>query len=576
MKGSELLPHNHQSISFQLDGSTAAQVYSNAILSEAVRVLSLMDRESYSRTFGCLDRTYWAWKFTDFPGARFQEGLCVLSFLNATPFDGNSYFQQPKLLEWIAGGFDFWAGIQYADGSFDEAYPFERSLAATAFTSFYLAEAINFLDGQLPKDTASRFRISLKKAGDWLVRNDEKHGFLSNHLAAAAAALYHIYQITGEERFERRSHYFIDKILEQQSGEGWYNEYGGADPGYQTHGSFYLARYLELSGDVRLVESLVRSFSFLAHFVHPDGSLGGEYGSRNTQTYYPASFEMMSSQSGSAHWIASTMLSSVENLAAAGLGTVDAYNYFPLLNNYVFAYLACPKEEHRTATPIPPSQENGIIHFPEAGILKARTENYDLYVGLHKGGVLKGFDRRKNRLVLNDCGYIGNLKKGKFISSQALDKKRKLEISHDEIVVEGDFFEISKPIMKPFSFLGFRGFNLTLGRIRSFSYWLKSLLVKVLIYRKRKLDLHLRRRISLQDESFTIQDHVQGSLGDRIENLSRVDLFTTIHMGSSRYFIPNELVNFEDSGQSDHPVDVSKLKDGVTLERTVHFDSSKN
>ena len=37
-------------------------------------------REPRSPTAGCCDRTYWAWKFVDFPGARFQEALCVLSF----------------------------------------------------------------------------------------------------------------------------------------------------------------------------------------------------------------------------------------------------------------------------------------------------------------------------------------------------------------------------------------------------------------------------------------------------------------------------------------------------------------
>ncbi|HUS87972.1 MAG TPA: hypothetical protein VMW91_01150, partial [Desulfosporosinus sp.] len=148
-------------------------VYKSALLREAVPVLSLMDREPFSPTRGCMDRTYWAWKFTDFPGARFQEGLCFLSFLYATSLEANPYYQQPKLLEWIATGFDWWSKIQYSQGEFDEAYPFERSLAATAFTSFYLAEAWNLLDGKLPPDLANRFRRTLMRADDWLLKNDE-------------------------------------------------------------------------------------------------------------------------------------------------------------------------------------------------------------------------------------------------------------------------------------------------------------------------------------------------------------------------------------------------------------------
>ncbi len=508
-------------------------------------------------------RTFWAWKFTDFPGARFQEGLCVLAFLHSVPFPGNLCHGHEKLRRWIAGGFDFWVQIQRPSGDFDEAYPFERSLAATAFTSFYLAEAWGFLGGELPPATAQRFQSALQRAGEWLCLNDEKHGFLSNHLAAAAAALYHIYQITGEDRFEKRSRHFLNKILDHQSSEGWYEEYGGADPGYQTHGSFYLARYLELSGEPQLLESLECSFQFLAHFVHPDLSLGGEYTSRNTQTYYPAAFEMMAKRSSSASWIAQQMLSSVGNLAAAGLGTVDIYNFFPLLNNYVFAYRAALENGSHTQPALGPATEPETVYFPKAGLVKVRRKRYDLYVGLHKGGVLKLFDRERCRLALSHSGYIGRLKNGKVFSNQWLDAKRKFKLNEEEICLEGSFFQVSRPVMSPARFVGFRLFNLTLGRLKSAAYWLKSLLVKVLIYRKRELDLRFSRRILLHADGIEIHDCLQGGLGDQIEELVPGDVFTTIHMGSSRYFIPNELQGASQN-HNEHaaPIDLAQLQAG--------------
>ena len=64
---------------------TAASPYAAILARYAPRVLGMLDRESLSPTYGCLDRTYWAWKFTDFPGARFQEGLCFLSFRPMVP-----------------------------------------------------------------------------------------------------------------------------------------------------------------------------------------------------------------------------------------------------------------------------------------------------------------------------------------------------------------------------------------------------------------------------------------------------------------------------------------------------------
>src|SRR5262245_35899441 len=317
-----------------------SRLYAAMILEHSPRALSLMDRDAMSPTAGCCDRDYWAWKFADFPGARFQEALCALSFLYATEIDGNPYFHNARLLEWIGLGLRFWSSIQRRDGSFDEAYPFERSLAATAFTTFYVGEALEFLGDDLSSELRAGTQETMRRAGWWLARNDETHGFLSNHLAAAAAALHHVYRVTREKSFARRSQYFLDKIFDRQSSEGWYEEYGGADPGYQTHGSFYLVRVWQLTRDEQLMKSLRHSTAFLAHFAHPDGSLGGEYASRNTQTYYPAAFEMFASVDPAAAWIAETMRPSLANGSAAGLLGVDIQNYFPCLNNLVFAYLA--------------------------------------------------------------------------------------------------------------------------------------------------------------------------------------------------------------------------------------------
>jgi hypothetical protein len=519
-----------------------------------------------------MDRTYWAWKFTDFPGSRFQEGLCVLSFLAATPFPGNVYFENGRLLKWIEGGFDYWCSIQYKDGSFDEAYPFERSLAATAFTSFYLSEAYHLLNGRLSGPCYHRFKKALAGAAHWLCKNDEKHGFLSNHLAAASAALYHAYRICEDERFEVRSSYYLDKILSHQSIEGWYEEYGGADPGYQTHGSFYLARLYNLNSQASIVQSLERSFEFLAQFVHPDRSFGGEYGSRNTQTYYPAAFEIMATKSKWARWIADEMRPAVVNLNAAGLGSVDAYNYFPLLNNYVFAHIASSKFDRQAVSPAEAKDVSRSVHYREAGIDKIATENFEAYIGIKKGGVLKVFDKKRQTLVLNDCGYIGRMKNGKLISSQVQDENCLVEINPNEIRIQGAFAQFKRPLMTPFTFLGFRIFNLTFGRVAAFGYWLKSLLVKVLIYRRKSLNLNFERRITWNENSLSVRDRIQGDLGDQLDSLQWKDLFTTIHMGSSQYFIPNELKSLENVERSgDLAIDVSEIKEGVFRERTVTF-----
>ena len=551
----------------------ASDIYRTAILAEVPRVLGLMDREPYSPTQGCCDRVYWAWKFTDFPGARFQEALCVLGFLYATDFEGNDYHGNPHLLEWIGDGLAYWSSIQYPDGSFDEAYPFERSLAATAFTSFYVGEALTFLGDALPDGVQARALETLRKAGAWLCNNDETHGFLSNHLAAAAAALHHVYRLTGDEDCAKRSQYFIDRILSHQSTEGWYDEYGSADPGYQTHGSFYLARIWQFNGDAALADSLDRAMRFLAHFVHVDGSLGGEYASRNTQTCYPAAFEMFAHGSTASAWIAESMRPGVLSGSAADLRGIDAYNYFPFLNNMVFAWLACSENEQR---PAPASREpdatNPLVWYPQAGLARVRRERYDVLVGTAKGGVIKLFDRRNRRMVYSDCGYIGKLHSGRVFSSQHQDPQRKVLVDADNIEVSGSFSEISRPVMKPPRFIGFRCFMLSIGRFPALARWLKQYLVKVLIYRKRTLAIDFNRTIRFGEQTVTVQDRIAGPDGKRVASLQRSTRFTTIHMGSSRYFINNELN--ETTQPESREVEPGQIETGASCKHVITFNGA--
>jgi hypothetical protein len=551
-----------------------SEVYRVAILGEAQRVLGLMDREPNSPSLGCCDRVYWAWKFVDFPGARFQEALCTLGFLWATRFEGNVYFKNDRLLTWIGHGLRYWSSIQYSDGSFDEAYPFERSLAATAFTTFYVGEAVNFLGGSLPAGIRSETLSAMRRAGNWLCENDESHGFLSNHLAAAAGALLHVYRVSGDDSYLKRSRHFVQRILDHQSSEGWYDEYGGADPGYQTHGSFYLARYWQLTEEPSILDSLGRAMVFLGQFVHVDGSLGGEYCSRNTQTYYPAAFEMLAHMDSAAAWIAEHLRPTVLTGAAADLRGIDSYNYFPLLNNTVFAFLATIARSGPTVETAEPRREEALIWMPHAGLARVRRDRYDAYVGASKGGVIKVFDRVTKEIAYSDCGYIGTLKNGDVITSQYSDSDRDVQVENNRIALSGRFVQTSRPTMTPPRFIAFRLFMISIGRIPVLARWIKRYLVKVLIYRKRSVAIEFHRTILFGDDTVSICDEISGADGRRLASLDWHEVFTTIHMGSSRYFINNELVL--NTSRETETINPDMVVAGLTLQRSVRFAQVPN
>jgi hypothetical protein len=548
---------------------SGAEPYQTAILEQIPRVLSRMDRQRESRSAGCCDRTFWAWKFTDFPGARFQEAVCVLSFVHVTRFAGNSYHGNRHLLDWIEMALQYWTSLQHADGSFDEAYPNERSLAATAFTTFYVGEALNFLGKALGNEAANAVRETMVRAGNWLIKNDETHGFLSNHLAAASAALQHVFVQTGDSRFRERSVYFRDRIFERQSAEGWYEEYGGADFGYQTHGTFYLARLLELDPQPQLAESLARAVHFQGVFIHPDRSLGGEYGSRNTQTYYPAAFEMLAGRDKAAAWIAQTMRPAIGGSSAAGIRAMDAYNLFPMLNNLAFALRACLQPERVTATPEEPGKGDDFLWFREAGIARFCRNDYVAYVGTSKGGVIKLFDRRTRGLAYSDCGYTGKLRDCSRVASQHFDRDRPVDLDRGKLTLATSFVRVSRPVMRPWLFLGFRAFSLTLGRSAALARWLKRRLVHVLIYRKQPVGIELRRTIEFHDRHVTVSDRVEGAGLAHLEEMQWAPTFTTVHMGSSRYFVANELNDIEFDAER---LDLRRIAEHPVLQRTIRFD----
>ncbi|MBN1346052.1 MAG: hypothetical protein JXQ73_25415, partial [Phycisphaerae bacterium] len=370
-----------------MTASDAGQLYLRRALEQMPRSISLQDREPLSKTYGCIDRTYWAWKFVDSPGTRYQEGVYPLAFVYAVDDGGQGYRGNAKVLEWIEAGMDYWASLQHRDGSFDEAYPYERSLAATSFSGFYVGEALRLVEDAISPETRERTRQALIRAGNWLVRNDETHGFLSNHLAVAAAALVHMAQISGCDRFLDRAHYFLGRIRSHQSKEGWYDEYDGADPGYQTHGTFYLARCWQLTGDADLLASLGESAEFLRHFIHPDGTLGGEYGSRSTQFAYPAGYEILAGASAAARWIARRMAEAIAERRVAALETMDAQNFYPLLNNYLFAATAAVARDDAGEATEPEAVQRERLEFPDAGLIKITRPAYELIVGASKGGV---------------------------------------------------------------------------------------------------------------------------------------------------------------------------------------------
>lgn len=512
-------------------GAAGSGVYLQTLRPLVGRALSGLDAEPTSPSHGSFDRTWWCWKFSDFSAARLQEGAHVLAWLATAPASPYAATGRARMVELADAALRFWTRLQHRDGSFDEAYPFERSLAATAFTGFYLGLTLERLRAQLDPVTVDRVCRALGAGADWLAANGERHGILSNHLAAAAAALQIVGDVLGTDRFSAARDRFLGVIYQHQHPrEGWMREYGGADPGYQSHGMFYLATLEQRTHDGELFERLVRASDFLAWFVHPDGTVGGEYASRGTKFAFPAAFEMLASRVPSAGGIACHLRRQLACGRGVGAREMDAWNQFPLLNNLVAAIDNA--DDDLAAADLPWCADGARAVFAAAGLAVAHAGGRIFVTGTQMGGALKLF-AQAGSLLYEDCGYATAVgahyatSQGESIGTMAVTADGDLAVE-----IAAPFRQLPALRFDPWRFIAFRLFTLTLGRMPIIAQRLKAVLVSLLIRRRPRHPGELRRRIRFgNDGSLRIDDEVSGVSVLPLALARQVPM----HMGSSRY-----------------------------------------
>ena len=390
-------------------------LYLSGALADIPRLLGAVDRNPYRPTHGCFDREFWHYRTASFPSEMYQEGVLPLALAYARKMPGNRWYMSPRVRELAIAGIRFAARSCHRDGSCDDYYPFERALGAAVFSLLAAVKAYRILhvhDAEL----IDWFRLR----ADWLVQSDES-GRLTNHQAVAALGLLHVAEITGDERYRRAAEARIDRVSAWQHDEGWFDEYGGADPGYQTVTIDCLANYRKISGHARLDQPLSRAVSFCRHFLHPDNSYGGEYGSRGTYHFYPHGMELLAAQNADAADLADGYLASIVDGTQAHFSDDRLYTH--RLANRIEAYLDwSPKRPPSTDPPT-----DSVHFFPAAGLLVRRTASAHTVISAARGGLFKHFASLKQPLT--DAGLIVETTDGRIAVSQQHDLEREVEFS---------------------------------------------------------------------------------------------------------------------------------------------------
>ena len=497
------------------------------------RLLALYDRNTVSTTLGYGDRYYWAWKLIDFNNATFQgaaHGLAQLMCSNLL----SPEFDKKRILKRILQMALSVKNIRDANGSVCEAFPHESSFCVTALLAYDLLSTVKLLSNTIENHELDAIMEVVHPLIQFILKYDEHHGIISNHLATAVVALYKFHALTGDNNSGVRGKYFLDKILTNQSEEGWYKEYEGADPGYQSLCTYYLADLHQLRPDLGLLESLTKSVRFISHFAHPDGSFGGVYGSRNTRFYYPAGMELLRHEIEEAASLADFMRHSISMHTTVTLETMDEPNLIPMFNAYCMA-AALYSADDVSNQHLPCHRETlGLVHFPKAGMVIYGDESNYSIIATHKGGVCYSFPKDKKDIAKIDTGIVYQDDKGKMYSNQIYQSDNKVIFNHKTIEITSQLFQVNQPLPSPSKFIILRGLALTIMRNQFALSVFKKMLVWLLINRKKKSTVTHVRQVQIGKEVI-ITDKTYNKPNHWLQ-LSPDMPFTVIHMASQGYW----------------------------------------
>lgn len=508
--------------------------YTDEALRYIPRLLQMIDKNMYSRTYGSFDRSYWHYRTMDFPCGMYQEFTLPLALAFAHPFPDNEFYQQERMRELAIAGVDFARRSAHCDGTCDDYFPYERALGALVFSLYANTETVLVLGDKRPE-----FLEFFARRADYLTNHNET-GQLTNHQALAALALYNTYLVTGEERFRAASERFVDIVRSWQSDEGWFQEYEGADPGYHTCTISFLAKLYKKNNNAELLKLMNPAVDFAWHFMHPDGSYGGEYGSRNTYHFYPHGFEVMAPHNQKAAQIADQFLTRALPNRSRYFNDDDR-----MQAHYVYEWMQAYLD-FSPARATQPLNSRGTVrrYFEKARIYVDINPKYHAVLSLAKGGVLKVTNEQGP--VYSDTGLIAETDEGQVLVSHIVDDYQVAAVPENRAFsAMGQMCRRKSKLATPLTQIIFRVINLTLGRFAP--NLLRAMLQKILITGKLRTQYKFSRGFGFFDDRITIGNKLGRPTGaPKLRRVHRSSDATSIYVANSNVYQRSVLLPWQE------------------------------
>lgn len=508
-------------------------IFLKSALVEIPRLLGHLNRNPSSASYGSFDRSYWHYRTHDISSARLQEAVLTLALLYKNNFEGNIYYKDQRLFEWIVAVLDFTFSLQHKDGSYDEWYKNEKAFVATAFVTAAFAETALILG----KEYANYNKLigSLKKSADWLIDNIPSDIPL-NQLSGGIFAIAAVFSLTKEEKYKQQARRLQKEFMEKQSKEGWWSEYGGPDIGYLSLLIDYFSKYYKIIPDQSVIESLTKAISFLSYFLHPNGTAGGEYASRNTEYLIPSGFVSLSKKIKGASNIVSFIIFMLEKEQGVLPRNLDERYLCYNLYTWLQAGLS-----YDSVSEIYSPVEFSDVYFSDAGIRIVKTSSYVCICNLRKGGMFRIYTKDGDRNVL-DSG-IEFLYQGKMLSSQGIDISNKIDSELGRAYVEGFMKYIKEPLMSTAVMLVFKSFQFFAGILPVFiNRSLKKFIRKKIITGTPKSTIIFKRTFMFDSSSVTVTDEIGAKISTKEIKTGNKASYTFVP--SSKLFSVQELAKY--------------------------------
>ena len=456
-------------------------------LAEIPRLLTLQDRTPVSATYGSFDRSYWHYRVADFPTGMSQEFVLPLALVWSLDLPDNPYRHQPAIRGWVEAGIRYAARSAHPDGSCDDYYPYERAAGAAAFSLLSCLDACELANVPIDDEIAGFFA----RRARWLATHRES-GRLSNHEGLIATCLLRMtrYGAEWEEPFRER----LARLLSWQDEEGWFDEYGGTDPGYLTLTLAQLADIDRRRPELALREPIAAAVRFLQTVLHPDGTLGGEYTSRATNNYFPHGLEIVGA------WLPDALALNDRALPALAAGRHASVSDDRIVGHHLVSWLLAWRE-WRPERPGPAPLVGKRIVYPNARLLIDVRDDRRLYLGWSKGGALRLFDGEQP--VLADTGPTLRLSDGR-VAVTHLEGDNTFELGENRIAVAGTMALAKSARLTPLKSIVLRAVMLTLGRF--FPDLVRRLLQRLLVTGRTEAPFAFRREVAWEGSALMVRD----------------------------------------------------------------------